>query len=798
MATIPDALNLALQHHQAGRLPEAEALYRKILQIQPDHPDALHLLGVIAHQVGKHDMAVDYIGQAIGFNPKIAEFHNNIGEAFRALGKLEEAITHYRQALELKPTHAEGHNNLGNALREQGKLEEAAAHFRQALALKPAYAEAHSNLGVVLQEWGKLEEAIAQYRQALELKPAHAEVHYNLGNALREQGKLEEAVAHFRQALALKPAYAEARLNFGNILKEQGKHAEAEAQYQQALALKPAYAEAHNNWGTVLKEEGKLEDAITHYKQALALNPAYAEAYNNLGVVFLGQHKLEEAVANLRQALMCNTALFEAQTNLGKALSEQGRLEEAVAHYQQALSSSPSDGLRILLATVLPVIPQSKAHLLESRRNFEEQISRLSEQALSLDDPCREVGATNFYLAFQGFNDRELLVKIARLYECACPSLLYTAPHCLTAPPTKKSGKIKIGFLSQYFKNHSVGKAARGVLAHLSRERFSVTAIFVPPVADDEISRFVQQKADKTVVLPGSLKAVREVIAAEELDILFYQDIGMDPFTYFLAFSRLAPVQCVFFGHAETSGVRSIDYFISSENIEPNNAQDHYSERLITMKSPCAYYYKPEVPAALKPRSEFGLDDADHLYLCPQTFFKFHPDFDAILSGILETDARARLVLKEGAELYWTTLLLKRFERTMRHLMDRITVLPPQPGTDFINLIAVSDVMLDPLHFSGLTTSLEAFAVGTPVVTLPGEFQCSRLTLSLYNEMKMQDCVVDSPARYVELAVRLGTDAKYRAKLKTKILARNKHLYENTRVVKEYERAFIKMAKGQA
>ena len=659
MISITEALSAALEHYQAGRLPEAESLCRQILQAQPTHPDALQLLGVIAYQGGRSDVAIDLLGQAIAANPMAAE------------------------------------------------------------------------------------------------------ASYNLGLMLHKEGRLEEATAHYREALRLKPEYADAWNNLGNVLREQGRLAAAAAAYRQALTHQPTYAEAHNNLGVVFYEQGRLEEAEGHYRQALVLDPAFAESYSNLAMV----------------------------------MGAQGRLEEAATHYRQALALHPNDGTRIKLATMLPVILPSAQDVPVIRRKFEENIDALLKEDLTLADPVREVGPTNFLLAYHGCNNRELLIKMAQLYERACPSLLYTAPHCAFWRGVRKGDKIKIGFISRFLRNHSVGKAARGVLALLSRRRFSVTALFVPPVAEDEIATFVRQRADRVVLLPGNLDAARARIAEEAFDILFYQDIGMDPFTYFLAFARLAPVQCVFFGHAETSGIRSLDYYISSENIEPENVQDHYSERLVKLKAPCAYYYKPEAPASLKPRSAFGFDDADHVYLCPQALFKFHPEFDEILSGILGADPRARLVLKGAAEHHWAALLLQRFRRTMGRLADRITVLPQQPGGDFINLIAVADVMLDPPHFSGLTTSLEAFAVGTPVVTLPGEFQRSRLTLSLYNEMKMQDCVADSPARYVELAVRLGTDAKYRAKLRAKILARNKHLYEDSRVVKEYERVFLKMVK---
>src|SRR3989338_6085393 len=180
MATIPEALSLALAHHQAGRLQDAEALYRQILQAQSDHPDALHLLGVTAHQAGKHEIAVEHITRAIAINPAAAEYHNNIGEVYRALARLSEAEASFQQALAQNPAFAEALNNLGAVLQAQGKLEEAAAHYRQALALKPGYAQAHNNLGSAVLAQGKVEEAATYFRQALALNPSYAGAHNNL------------------------------------------------------------------------------------------------------------------------------------------------------------------------------------------------------------------------------------------------------------------------------------------------------------------------------------------------------------------------------------------------------------------------------------------------------------------------------------------------------------------------------------------------------------------------------------------------------------------------------------------
>jgi tetratricopeptide (TPR) repeat protein len=338
---IAELLAVALRHHRSGQLAEAEVRYREILAIDPNHVASLHLLGAVAHQIGRHDQAVDLIGKAIALNDRVPAFHNNIGLALRALGRVEDAAVHYTRAVGLQPDFAEAHNNLGNILREQGKLDDAVARYQQVLMLDPDHAEAHNNLGNALRKQGKLGEAVAHYERALALWPHYADAYNNLGNALRDQGKLDEAVAQYQRALAVRPDYAEAHHNLGAALREQGRLDEAVARYQQALALRPDYAEAHCNLGVALQEQGQLDGAVARYQRAVALRPDYAKAHNNLGVALREQGKLDEAVAQLQRALALEPSVAEVHCNLGYALRDQYKLDEAVASYRQALTLRP-------------------------------------------------------------------------------------------------------------------------------------------------------------------------------------------------------------------------------------------------------------------------------------------------------------------------------------------------------------------------------------------------------------------------------------------------------------------------
>ncbi|MGD0133084.1 MAG: tetratricopeptide repeat protein [Bryobacteraceae bacterium] len=278
---IQGMLENALGNHRAGRLAEAEAIYREILTSDANHADALHLLGMIEQQRGQHETAVSMILKAIAINPNVAAFHSNLGTVFQAQGRLEEAGACFERALTLKPDWAEVHSNFGNILHAQGKLGEAAVCQERALALKPDFAEAFSNLGIVRQAQGKLAEAVACYERALALKPEYADAHNNLGTAFLDQDRIDEAVMHYERALALKPDFASAHNNLGNALARQNRTEDAKLHYERALALKPDYANAHNNLGNVLKEQGKFGEATAHYGRAIALQPDYAEAHLN-------------------------------------------------------------------------------------------------------------------------------------------------------------------------------------------------------------------------------------------------------------------------------------------------------------------------------------------------------------------------------------------------------------------------------------------------------------------------------------------------------------------------------------
>jgi protein O-GlcNAc transferase len=280
--TLQQAFELAMRHHQAGRLQEAEKLYRQILAHQPAHAGAVHLLGAIAHQTGRLDLAVDLRRRAVALDPRSPEAHGNLGNILRDKGLIDEAIAAFRQAIALNPKLPGAYSNLGNALKYKGQLDEAISAFRRDIALNPNSPGAHSNLGNALRDKGQLDDAIAAFRRAILLNPNMHGVHVNLANALKDKGLLDEAIVAFRTAIALTPDNAEVHGHLGDTLKNKKQFDEAAAACEEAIALRPGYAEAYANLGSVLKEMAQLDDALTAYRRALAIRPDYVEAHSCL------------------------------------------------------------------------------------------------------------------------------------------------------------------------------------------------------------------------------------------------------------------------------------------------------------------------------------------------------------------------------------------------------------------------------------------------------------------------------------------------------------------------------------
>ncbi len=317
-------LKSALALHQAGRLDEAEGLYRQILTRVPEQPDALHFLGLAAHQRGRYADAVELMDRALRAVPAYAACHSNRGNALLALGRTEEAVAAFRQAIALKRDFADAHLNLGNALQRQGLADEAIASYRRALNLAPNSAETHYNLGRAYAAGGKPDDAIRSYRRAVALRPDYAEAYFNLGNVQQQAGDAAGALDSFRRVVALRPDDAAAHNNLGAQLELTDRPEEAMACYRRALELHPPFAEAHNNLGNVLLMLGRTDEAIASYRSAIAARPDWAAAHNNLGNALTSAGRLDEAIGCHDRALALDPDFADARWNKAVALLTKG------------------------------------------------------------------------------------------------------------------------------------------------------------------------------------------------------------------------------------------------------------------------------------------------------------------------------------------------------------------------------------------------------------------------------------------------------------------------------------------
>ncbi len=710
----PDALETGLHHHECGRLTEAEAAYCQILAVDPNHADALHLLGVINFQTGRSDLAATSIARAIALDAGRAPYHNNLGNALRTLGRTDEAIQAFQAALRLRPHSAEIHSNLGNALKDAGRLSEAAIH----------------------------------YRLALDHKPDLPEVCYNLANTLFDQGDSRGAESYYREALRLRPTYPEAFYNLGNVLVALCRTKDAEASYRSALKLQPDHPETHNNLGAVLQDIGRLKDAETCYRMALSLKPSYPEAHFNLGCVYQAH----------------------------------GRIEEAANCYRQTLAHQPDHGpARIaLLMAQLPILYTDETEITRRRAAYEDQLRRLCQEVDRCGASASLAGAIGtsqpFFLAYQGANDRQLQCLFGGL---ATRLLAETAPVPLPRPRPGPAERIRVGMVSGFFHDHTVWRLLlAGWLSQFDRSRFELFAYHTGIKRDAE-TQIAAGLADHFVAGRFTGTRWREIILADAPHVLLYPEIGMDSMSAHLAAQRLAAVQCVSWGHPDTTGLSTIDYFLSSALMEPEDGQEHYSETLVRLPN-LATWFEPGAhrPLALG-RADLGLRPSATVYWSAQALYKYLPQHDDVFPRIAKLVGDCQFVFIEFAKSRAITdlfrqRLIRTFEAHGLKFEDHCIILPPMEQDMFIAALGLADIILDTIGWSGGRSALDCLSHNRPFVTLPGPLMRGRHTAAILERMGVRDTIAGSLDNYIALAARLGLDPEWRATVAGKIRD-NKH-----------------------
>jgi protein O-GlcNAc transferase len=585
------------------------------------------------------------------------------------------------------------------------------------------------------------------------------------------------------------PAPIQALLKKGIRHHEAGRLDEAAAIYGQVLKEHQQTPDALSLLGLISHRRRQPEDALTLIRAAIEMAPGVASYHYNLGVVLQAEGQLPEAIESYETSLSLSPGDVPAMNNLIIALNEMGEFDRAVSRLEQELESHPNDMIRISLATMLPTIMGSREEVQRSRERFEREVDRLLQEDLTVSDPVQEGGLTNFYLAYHGLNDRDLQMKVARLYERACPALLHRAPHC-EAPSHRSDGRLRVGFFSNHLFEHSVMRCyARTMEMCAQCEGVDVTLLTLVGAPEDEATAALTRAAQGgRVPLPRILEEAREAVSRLELDALIYLDIGMDFFSYMLAFARLAPVQCVMTGHPVTTGIGNVDHFISWDPAEPEDAAEHYSENLVRLEHGGVSFIEPPLPPTPKTREMLGLPERANLYACPVNLMKLHPDFDPALAEILARDADAEIVFFQNPRIpFWHQRLQERMAASIPEgHRDRIRFLPwITSGEDFLSMLMAADVVLDPFHFGAHSTAVLVYAAGTPFVTLAGRLLRERVGAGFNRLIGVPECTASSPEEYVRIAVQLATDRAVRQTIQRKIETGRKVLFQDHRAADE-------------
>ena len=592
----------------------------------------------------------------------------------------------------------------------QGQWQQAETLYRQVLDVDPHLAEAHSNLGNACLNQGKLAEAVASYRQAVRLRPDFGAAYFNLGNAFLEQGSLTEAVASFQQARTLMPDYAEIPYNLGIALWRQGRLDEAAASYRQAVHLKPDHARAYNNLGVALKEQGKLAEAAARLQHALHLRPDDVEAHNNLGLTWQAQGKLDEAQASLQEALRLKPDWSEAHLNAGNISKDLGRLDEAIAAYRAGLALNP-DHTRLhdnLVYTLVFHPAYDATAILEEccrwNQQHAESLARSIQSHTNFPDPAR---------------------------------------------------RLRIGYVSPDFRDHSESFFTSPLLANHDHRQVEIFC-YADILRADAVTERLRGHADvwrSTVGLSDQQAA--ELIRDDRIDILVDLTMHMANNRLLVFARKPAPVQVTWLAYPGTTGLATMDYRLTDPFLDPPGLFDAvYTEESIRLPETFGCYDpltdEPQVnalPALHTGAITFG---------CLNNFCKINDGVLALFARVLQGVPASRLLLRAPHGRARDQILAALKGHGVAGARVGFTDL--QPRLAYLRLYHQLDLALDPLPYNGITTSLDAFWMGVPTLTLVGKTAVGRAGWSQLCNLGLQELAAETPEEFVVLARRWASD----------------------------------------
>ena len=778
--------NEGLALHQRGHLVHAQAIYQQVLEAQPLHFDALHLLGVIAYQSGDLPRALDLMDKAMVVNPRDAASHGNRGAVLKALGRWDEALASHEQAIRLKPDNAEAFCNRAIVLKELKRFEDALASYERAIELKSGYAEAYNYRGNVLKELNRTNEALASYDQAIKIKMDYADAYNNRGVLLHQLKRIDEALASYTQAIASKADYADAHKNKGLALQVLGRFEEALESFDQAIALnasdaglfygrgatlqtlkrwdealesydnaikiKADHAEAHNNRGIVLHEHKRWEDALESYDCALAFKADYAEAYNNRGITLQEVMRWDEALASYDQAILIRANYAYAHNNRGALLLELKKFDEALKSFSHAIRIAPD--LEFLLGSLLHTRMQichweghdADCKLLRTQIESGKKVSDCLPVLITSGSPELQRSAATIWVNGKFPENRSLgaITKRAR------------------------SDKIRIGYFSADFNMHAVSLLTAALFETHDREKFEIYAFDFGRKGKDEMTIRLEAAFDHFVDCKSSTD--KEIAGhARKLNIDIAVDLGgftKDSRPGIFAF-RAAPVQVGYLGFPATMGAPYMDYLAADRIVIPEKFVHSYTEKIAYL--PCYQVNddKKEISERTFTRQELGLPDSGFVFCCLNNNYKITPDvFQGWMNILNGVEGSVLWLLKDNQ---WAgENLLKAAETcgidSRRMVFSRRMKLP-----DYLASYRTADLFLDTLPFNAGTTASDALWAGLPVLTRMGKAFAGRMAGSLLHAIGLPELITHTQAEYEAAAIELATHPQKLAAIREKL-----------------------------
>ncbi|WP_207460984.1 tetratricopeptide repeat protein [Azospirillum sp. SYSU D00513] len=624
---------------------------------------------------------------------------------------------------------------------------------------------------------------------------------------LQRQNRMNEAAAVLSEARARFPQDTDVRFAIGNFLFARGQAKAAAAQFRQTLALEPGYAQAHHNLGIVLKRLGQLACAAASLTRALRVDPTLAGCQAALGDALIALGNREAALPALRQAALLKPDDARSWMMLGYLAKGRDELNRAVGGFGRAVALAPSNiTARLgLCMSRLPTLYDRPEEIAEARRRYRADLEALAA-SVRFDEPQSVAAAAEaigsfqpYYLAYQEQCDRDLQEIygrfVARVMAARHPRWADRPPM----PPVTPGEPLRVGIASGFFRWHTIWKLMiRGWMEGLDPSRIQLYGYHTAGARDACTDRAQARFHRFTAGLP--FERMCEAIRADDLHVLIYPEIGMDPMAAKLAALRLAPVQCVSWGHPDTTGLPTVDCFLGSDLMEPEGAEAHYTERLVRLPGLGIAYAPLEVAAEPADFAAFGVRPDATAYLCCQYVSKYLPQHDDVFARIAASVPDSQFLFINPRSDALTARLHRRLgEAFARRGLDagrHVVILPYLSPGQYAALNRRADVYLDSIGWSGGNTTLEAVAEGLPVVTLPGALMRGRHSAAILNRIGVTETIAGDLDAYVAMAVRLGTDMGWRRSVSARVSAGCGLIHTDDRPLRALETFLERCAAG--